>query len=764
MATVDDLDPARASRVASEGLQRAIESLDRHTESLVAPTMELALAQKKRLAEESGLEEREPSDLIRKFVSQAGPGSLIGTAAPGQLNPDASDPTGTGAGPQWNEMFGATSGQPGAPSKWAKEQSAIAGKTNVEAQRLEEEPIRIPSFGDWRLDAVLKQASQVAGKQALGNYESYASQAGEAGETVKPAGQWLQEQGPLAAGNVAGALAKGSQAAVMGSIAKTYLSPALDIGFGASNAGASLGYSPQGEGLGGGVLGASHYFGIPNPIAAFTSPAGRQGLGKVVNAAEAAIGGTGIGIGEANTLRQALASQGWSNQRSGGAFGFTEGGEQESLALAMEPLVKKGFNSTTSIEQLGEATNALKLGQATPEELKKTLQQLPEAAKVLHKTLEEVTAGMEEFAAKSVEGGSSMIHGMQTYGEVAKITGINPTIIQGINQSSFGQVQAISEGVKPWDIEGMTGPMKSLSALKTIEKLEGYTPTQHGTKKTNAKGEVEEVTPEQEKYAYIHMLDPSITEEQAKRLHEIGPKWKAVAEGTHQAKRIGENVVGYQEGHKKHKHKSQIAYHEEVTHRHEETYMQQLKKEISETPSGGFFGGEKKGELEEKLRKTEESAKNRSNKISSALASAKKDTGLTATEQKLIGRELQGPKGLYKTAEEAGVGAPELANIKKDKLAQQPGEIAKALEKINAVNIEKENEGNAKVELTGEAKKWFKLKFPNAKSPKEESNAGGKSTSSGATNVTGAGESAGSAAATKAQEGLSRFEATHGTS
>jgi hypothetical protein len=766
MATADDIDPAQAGRRANEQLSVAVSRLDEHIQALTAPTMELALAQRKRITE-TGLEELDQSALVRKFVSQAGPGAAIGTSEPGQLNPDASfatrgsSPVGTGTGPQWNEMFGATGGQAGAPSQWAREQSAIAGKTNVEAQRLEEEPIRIPSFGDWRLDAVLKLASQVSGKKALSNYETYAS---EAGSEAMPAQEWLEKQSPMAAGNVSGTLAKASQAAVVGSIAKTYLSPLVDIGFGASNAGASLGYSPQGEGLGGGVLGASHYFGIPNPIAAFTSPAGRQGLGKVVNAAEAATGGTGIGIGEANTLRQALASQGWSNQRSGGAFGFAEGGEQESLALAMEPLVKKGFNSTTSIEQLGEATNALKLGQATPEELKKVLEQLPEAAKILHKTLEEVTAGMEEFAAKSVEGGSSIIHGMQTYGEVAKITGMNPTIIQGINQSSFGQVQAISEGVKPWDIEGMTGPMKSLSALKTIEKLEGYTPTQHGTKKTNAKGEVEEVTPEQEKYAYIHMLDPSITEEQAKRLHEIGPKLKAVAEGTHQAKRIGENVVGYQEGNQEHKRESQIAYHEEVTHRHEETYIQQLKKEISETPSGGFFGGEKKGELEEKLRKTEESAKNRSNKISSALASAKKDTGLTATEQKLIGRELQGPKGLYKTAEEAGVGAPELANIKKDKLAQQPGEIAKALEKINAVNIEKENEGNAKVELTGEAKKWFRLKFPNAKSPKEESNAGGKSTSSGATNVTGAGESAGSAAAAKAQEGLSRFEATHGTS
>src|SRR5208282_5848500 len=127
----DDLDPIQSQRRANEGLQHAVERLDEHTAALVAPTMELALIQKKR-ASEMGLEEREPSDLLRKFVSQAGPGGHIGVAEPGQLSPDASNatrgtsPVGTGVGPQWNEMFGATGGQPGAPSQWGKEQSPIA--------------------------------------------------------------------------------------------------------------------------------------------------------------------------------------------------------------------------------------------------------------------------------------------------------------------------------------------------------------------------------------------------------------------------------------------------------------------------------------------------------------------------------------------------------------------------------------------------------------------------------------------------------------
>src|SRR5512146_1252116 len=87
--TPDDLDPIRMQRVASERLQQALENLDRHVEALAAPTMELALAQKRRAAE-SGLEELEPSALIRKFVSQAGMGAQIGGVEPGKLGPDAS--------------------------------------------------------------------------------------------------------------------------------------------------------------------------------------------------------------------------------------------------------------------------------------------------------------------------------------------------------------------------------------------------------------------------------------------------------------------------------------------------------------------------------------------------------------------------------------------------------------------------------------------------------------------------------------------------
>jgi len=762
MATADDLDPAQASRRASEGLQRAIESLDRHTEALAAPTMELALAQKQR-ASDIGLEELEPSALERRFISMAGPGAKIGTSEPGKLNPDASIPVGR---PTWDENGLDQQSRNGArgiiPSGVSPNASSpIVGMNWEQAANMENEPIRIPITGDWRADAMLKLASQAAGKMAIKkNQNRYASQAGEEtseGKTPISMAKFQEEQGVAPMGQLSGILNKGASVATYTSaLHQKILSPLADIGFGSTTMGASLGYNPQG-----GSLGPTTWHGIPNPLAAFGSEAGRQGLGTVVNAAEAAIGGSGIGIGEANSLRQSLAAQGWSNQRSGGAFGFTEGGNQENLALALEPLVKRGFNSPTSMEQLGEATNALKLGQANPEELKKVLEQLPEAAKILHKTLEEVTAGMEEFAAKSVEGGSSIIHGMKTYGEVSQITGMNPTIIQGINNSPFGKAQAISEGVKPWEIESMSGPMKSLSALKTLEKMEGYAGNQPGTKKTNKYGEVEEITPEQAKYSYIHMMGGP-TEEQSKRLHEIGPKLEAVASGMHKAQIIGANVVGYQHGNQERSRAGQESWHDQNEMKREESWVKELEAKVK---SEGL-GGANLASTEINLETAKNNVKAKRAAIENSLSKAHKDIGLTGAEQKAIGNELQGPNGLYKRAEEAGAGnsefAKELAKIKKDTLAQQPGEITKALEKVNQVNLEKENEQNAKVELTGEAKKWFKLQFPNAKSPKEEGNAGGKSTSSGATNITGAGTNANAKSYSKQSGELQRFEYTHG--
>lgn len=753
MATADDIDPAQASRRANDQLRVAISQLDEHIQALTAPTMELALSQRKRVAE-TGLEELEPSALVRKFVSQAGPGATIGTSEPGQLNPDASEPGGVANKEAW-ERF--TDGKTGIPPEIAPGGgSAIAGKTNVEAAKIASQGFAIPQFGDWQLDSLLRVAAHASGVHAMKQYKSQAGEELAAGETPISPEEWQAQQGRFASSNLAQKLETGATNVAQASlIHKKILQPLLDIGFGASNAGASLGYSPQSEGLGGGVLGASHYFGIPNPIAAITSPAGKQGLGTAVNAAEAAIGGSGIGIGEANSLRQALGQQGWSNQRNSGLLGLTMGGEQETLALAMEPLMKKGFKNP---EVLAEFASSLKLGSGNIGELTQGIEQLAETAKMTHQTLEAEAVKAQEFMAKSVEGGSTMIHGLTSYGEIAKATKMNPLLVQGINEGQFGQVQALSKGVMPWEIQGMSGNAAALNAWETVKKVSGYVPKQSDTRNLNkvtGKWETTETATEKEG-GYIHMLEPSITAEQAKRLKEIGPKLEAVQGGLGEASTITQHRYAMEQSNEVTKHGASI-----LNARNEMSATQnrinQLKEEVNRTPEGGFFGGQKRGELEEKLRREEEKLHEHHATYTAAMSKASKSGALNQSQQGLIRDELEGSKGLYATAASAGLKPEELAKIKKDDLWKQSGDITKALEKLNKVNIEKQNEENAKIELSGPAKSFFKLKFP-AASAKAESNEGGPAIASKAAAPNAAGENASSQSALRQADQAARAE------
>lgn len=754
MAT-DDLDPVQSQRRANDQLRVAMLQLDEHIQALTAPTMELALIQKKRAAE-SGLEAVEPSSLLQKFISQAVPlGGHLGVAAPGQTGPDASNamrgsaPIGSMAaeGAIYNEMFGAEPGRAGAPMPWAKEPSPIRGKTNIEAQRLEEEPVRIPSFGDWRMDALLKLGSQWAGKKALSNYETYASQAGE--EAASPQ-EWLSQQGPLAAGNVSGGFASGAEhIAQLSAIHAKVLKPVLDIGFGAAHMGASLGYTPQG----GGTLGASHILGIPNPLSVigpWASAAARQGTGTFVNAAEQAFGGTGIGFSEANQLREGLAAQGWSNQRSGGFLGATVGGMQETLAQNFEPLVKMGFNP----EQLASTTNALKLGQATPEELKKTLEQLPEAAKVLHKTLEEVTAGMEEFAAKAVIGGTSQIHGMRSYNEIWKNTGLNPLLTQAANEGTFGKVQAAQKGVLPWQIASMTGNQASTNAYAAVKQLSEIAGPGTAVKTTNKYGETEEISAKDAKLAMMHQLEPNMTTEYMQRMLEVGPHMEAAASGMHKADQLQAFISQKQhenQAYGPHVHEAVQSEHE--WHR-EAAWQKQIEENLKKNP----------GDAAEEIN-LETAKANAQAKYHAMIAAKGKAAGeghLNAQQEGNVIEQLAGKGGLYQRAREAGLEQHgELKQWMTMDPAKQVTAINAALAKVAEVKPEKEGEEKAKIELTEEAKKWFRLQFPNAKAPKEIAGEGGKSTASQAAQPN-TGESAANASLMRQYQQSRRNEPTAG--
>ncbi len=708
--------------------------LDEHIQALTAPTMELALIQKKR-AVDLGLEERGPDDLLKKFISQAvplGPGGRIGTAEPGQLNPDASEsPRG---GPL---QYQTGQEQPPLPSlsrHRSEPESVVPGVGQGDLAAMQDEQMVIPQYGHFQLDAYLRMARRAAARKA-----------GVEPGTGEP-NKWAS-----VAGGLNTAIEKVPEAAAIYQAGKSYVKPMLDIGFGASHMGASLGYSPQGEGL----PGASHILGIPNPIAAFTSPAAKQGLGTVVNAAEAAFGGTGIGVGEANQLRQGLAQQGWSNQREGGALGFTVGGQQENLAQTLEPLVKMGFNSPTSIEQLGSWTNSLKLGAATPKELKDTLAQLPEAVKVLHKTLEEVTAGMEEFAAKAVQGGSTMIHGAQVYNGVWKNTGMNPLLTQTMNESTFGKVAASEKGVLPWQIASMSPNQTSANAMEAVRKLAIAAGNPGaGRATTNVYGEKEPgITAEAAKLAQMHLLDPTATPEYLKQMLALdkkvqpdykGTKMQAIESGGTQATGLSAWIT-----------KEEQANAGRAPHPKEEHDLHGAEARLRAAE------GEVKGDPHNTLKQGALLAAEASVTKARNAMEATKTKPLTATQEGKAIHGLAGKEGLYQRAKEAGIDQHQIQQWMTEAPKQQVTDINAALAKAGVIEPEKDEKAKAEIVMNDEAAKWFKLQFPNAKSPNPPG-AGGKSSASSAAQPNNGSPDARFASQERQAAQISRHESTVG--
>ena len=238
----------------------------------------------------------------------------------------------------------------------------------------------------------------------------------------------------------------------------------------------------------------------------------------------------------------------------------------------------------------------------------------------------------------------------------------------------------------------------------------------------------------------------------AERFATIGPKLEAVAGGLTQGRDIHDAQFKREE---ENVSPSDIRKTMELGYSHKAAKKRQIEAELK-NPRDSWD----REKLEHRLERANESHSHYQSEMRVALQKAEKDKGLKGNAYWETLKELQGPRGLYHTAEEAGLTEPQLKAIKGERLDKQTGSIMAALEKINKVNVEKEKEENAKIELSGEALRWFKLKFPNAKTPKEEAGEGGKSTASGAANPSVPGETVAYRAAQKAGEKMHRNEPT----
>src|SRR5208282_1710176 len=136
----------------------------------------------------------------------------------------------------------------------------------------------------------------------------------------------------------------------------------------------------------------------------------------------------------------------------------------------------------------------LRMGATSPQELTKTLEQIPETAKILHRTMQEVSEGMQEFAAKAVEHGTTILHGAESYQGIAKLTGINPAMTQALNEGPLGIAQAAQKGVLPWQVASLTPGTQARNAAETVAKLAAMAGNPKAVKIKNEYGETSEIT------------------------------------------------------------------------------------------------------------------------------------------------------------------------------------------------------------------------------------------------------------------------------
>ena len=640
MATGNDIpDPAKTSAMAQESLRQTMVNLGEHIDALTKPTLVLALSAEKRAQE--GSEAVEPSSLLDKYVSWAK--TPTGMHVPGELNEDRSDagtPPKAPSGGAWEKFLGMGGQGAGPPLTPEAMREGIVGS----AASIAGEDIKIPQFGDWRIDSLLKLGAQGAGKVAIGQYKSQAKASLEAGEEPIGPEEWASQQGgPLPSwGGLSNTLAMGAHVAATASLLhKRVLAPVADTVFQGATMGASLGYSPQ---AGEGALEQSHIMGIPNPIAQFLSPAGKAGLGTAWNAAQASFGGTGIGFGEAAGLREALGAQGWRNTRGGGFLNLTEGGAQENLARALEPMMKQGVKNP---EVLSEFTDAVRLGTSTVQELTESLggsKGLSETSQHLNKTVEATAVALQEFAAKTVEGGSTMVHGFRSGREISALTGMNPNLISGINTSNFGRVQALEKGILPWQIAGMEGQSAAQNAAETVTKLGKFIPKDlKPIERTNQFGEKEVVeSVEAQELGWIHQLDPNVTAEEAKRLKAMGSHIQPAGEGMHRAEVEEQSrraMMAKNEG------ESLSSPHFEAAR----VALQHAQQRLTEIQKGPHKGEIIEAEASEAVSKYQ-------SEVSKYRGAVDKARALTPAQQASLNSQyLGGPKGLFELAKEAGV-------------------------------------------------------------------------------------------------------------
>ena len=382
---------------------------------------------------------------------------------------------------------------------------------------------------------------------------------------------------------------------------------------------------------------------------------------------------------------------------------------QENLAKAMEPLVKMGFQNP---QQLAGFSNALKLGTGTIGELTKGIETLAETAKVTHHTLEEEAAKAQEFMAKAVEGGTTMMHGLQTYGGIAKMTGLDPLLTQKANEGTFGTVAAAQKGVLPWQVASMGPGQAATNALQAVKLLSSAAGTSTAVKTKNEYGETREISAEAAHLAMMHQIEPDMTTEYMKRMLELGKRLP----GAH-ATELGaiesgeEKIKGAQAIISHQRHENEEWGPNVKTARTNETAWHQAEAQLKQYEAELKKGGGNIGPLEEeRLERLKATSEEKYHATKGAMKKAEGEGKLTSAQQNEIRNELP---ALYQRAREAGLGHSGEIKQWMMEAGQNPEKVLTninaALAKKAEVEPEKNENTKAEIVMNSSVEKWFHL-------------------------------------------------------
>lgn len=329
--------------------------------------------------------------------------------------------------------------------------------------------------------------------------------------------RWLgQKTGSQGLGNLSEGFAKGAEwqptLSAIGNLGRTYGGAARGWSEGLGQYSGSLGYEP-----GGGMLGMNN---ISGPFGTnFRMPllnsAALSGISQTAEAYSTALTVPGLSGSQAMAMNQSLAERGWFPGQKG----------QQELFDTQAHLIGKGG----VFQQLGESPEvadlldrSMRSGTSGTQEMLRTIEEIPEAAKHAHEGITSMVQSMNEFGEFNQSQGGTHYGGQQQALELANMTGIPNSATKGLMESPWTSSAIFrATGMPSWMQGTVPGAVKNQAMMQgfwslanAVGKGQGHTYSKHGFQYQTSGIE--------EQAARMHMLLPNMNPETIQRMLREG--------------------------------------------------------------------------------------------------------------------------------------------------------------------------------------------------------------------------------------------------